>query len=121
MDFSRIFSGFLKRKSVGLSAFVWILRICSDFLDFFRIFFRDFFRCPPFLTWQRTFTNKLHQVLHIFLVDLRIFEGFLWICEGFLWIFEGFVWFFKDFLDFDGFQRILRISWIFLDFFRIFS
>ncbi len=29
--------------------------------------------------------------------------------------------FFKDFLDFDGFQRILRISWIFLDFFRIFS
>ena len=99
-----------------------------DFPDFFRIFFRDFFRCPPFLTWQRTFTNKLHQVLHIFLVDLRIFEGFLWIfegflwiCEGFLWILEGFLWFFKDFLDFDGFQRILRISWIFLDFFRIFS
>ena len=28
---------------------------------------------------------------------------------------------FKDFFDFDGFQRILRISWIFLDFFRIFS
>ncbi len=28
---------------------------------------------------------------------------------------------FKDFLDFDGFQRILRISWIFPDFFRIFS
>ena len=29
--------------------------------------------------------------------------------------------FFKDFLDFDRFQRILRISWIFLAFFWIFS
>ncbi len=83
----------------------------SGFVRIFWIFFRDFFRCPPFLTWQRTFTNKLHQVLHIFLVDLRIFEGFLWIFEGFLWICEGFLWIFEGL-----FLWFLRIFWILMDF-----